>query len=330
MWTVLPSGAETSADIPFSLQNYLCTSMDQTKDQVKAILGAIKPKFVLYDFAYWVASFSQELGFKSISYSIVSAALQALRVVPSRKMIKGMTFEEMMQTPPGYPSSKVVPRPDEAAEAEVFCLQFGSGLSFYERLVKSKKESDAFAIRTCYEIEGPFIDYLAQQYAKPVLLTGPVLPEKRVSQLDQKWDKWLSKFEEGSGDCQIVLIPAHGDHIVTTMIMVEEMEVAVEVKREENGWISKESLCNAMESVMSRDSEVAITSLKQKGNALDKQEQLFQAESVKRWSNCPGEDAVSRSTNSGKLKHFKSRNQYHPFDSFEMYRFWSLISANGA
>lgn len=54
-------------------------------------------------------------------------------------------------------------------------------MSFYERLVASKKQSDAIAIRTCYEIEGPFVEYLAQQYEKPVLLIGPLLPEKPAS-----------------------------------------------------------------------------------------------------------------------------------------------------
>lgn len=48
----LPFGTETSANIPFSLQKYLCTAIDQTKDQVKPILAAIKPQFVLYDFAF--------------------------------------------------------------------------------------------------------------------------------------------------------------------------------------------------------------------------------------------------------------------------------------
>ena len=39
--------------------------------------------------------------------------------------------------------------------------------------------------------------------------------------------------------------------------MVEELKVAVEVEREDNGWISKESLSHSIISVMDKDSEVA-------------------------------------------------------------------------
>ncbi|KDP20165.1 hypothetical protein JCGZ_00022 [Jatropha curcas] len=40
--------------------------------------------------------------------------------------------------------------------------------------------------------------------------------------------------------------------------MVEDLKVAVEVKRGENGWISKENLSKAIKSVMDKDSEVAM------------------------------------------------------------------------
>ena len=38
---------------------------------------------------------------------------------------------------------------------------------------------------------------------------------------------------------------------------MEELKVAVEVEREDNGWISKESLSKAIISVMVEDSEIA-------------------------------------------------------------------------
>ncbi|KAF2286091.1 hypothetical protein GH714_010275 [Hevea brasiliensis] len=230
----------------------------------------------------------------------------------------------MMQTSAGYPSSTVVPRLDETAQAKVFSEEYGSGISFYERMTSSNKQSDAFAIRSCYEIEGPFIDYLSQQYDKPVLLKGPLLPEKPVSLLEENrlngypslklvpwctvhWDpnrtrkesvsrtaSWIRERIEGRGwasgcwvpqpqilehpsvgcfvshcgfgsmwesllsKCQIVLVPHLGDQIVNTMLMVEELKVAIEVKKGENGWISKESLSNAIQSVMSSNSEVGV------------------------------------------------------------------------
>ncbi|KAJ9171431.1 hypothetical protein P3X46_014801 [Hevea brasiliensis] len=348
----LPPGAETCSDVPYPLHDQLCTALDLTRDQVKAILAVIKPNFVLFDVAYWIPALGRELGFKSVMYATVCAAGHSLRLVPAMKIVKGMSFEEMMQTPPGYPSSTVVPRPDEVAQARSLAEEFGSGLSKYDRLVTSKEESDAIALRTCREFEGPFIDYMAQQFGKPVLLAGPVLPEDPLSQLEEKWHKWLSKFEAGSvvfcafgsqiklkknqfqelllafelsglpflvalappegcstieeaipegfekrvqakgwvygdwvpqpqilghpsvgcfvshcgfssmwealqSDCQIVLAPHLGDQIVNTMLLVKEHNVAVEVEREGNGWISKENLNKAIKSVMDNSSEVA-------------------------------------------------------------------------
>lgn len=56
---------------------------------------------------------------------------------------------------------------------------------------------------------------------------------------------------------QIVLVPRLGDQILNTRILVEDLKVAVEVKRGEMGRFVKEDLCEAVESVMDRSSEVA-------------------------------------------------------------------------
>ncbi|KAF5728044.1 putative UDP-glucosyltransferase [Tripterygium wilfordii] len=65
-----------------------------------------------------------------------------------------------------------------------------------------------------------------------------------------------SMWESLMSNCQIVLIPHLGDQILNTRIMAGELKVAVEVEREENGWFTKESVCQAIKSVMDKDSEV--------------------------------------------------------------------------
>ncbi|XP_019088022.1 PREDICTED: anthocyanidin 3-O-glucoside 2'''-O-xylosyltransferase [Camelina sativa] len=65
-----------------------------------------------------------------------------------------------------------------------------------------------------------------------------------------------SMWESLMSDCQIVLVPQHGEQILNARLMTEEMEVAVEVEREENGWFSRRSLENAVKSVMEEGSEV--------------------------------------------------------------------------
>ncbi|CAA7039687.1 unnamed protein product [Microthlaspi erraticum] len=65
-----------------------------------------------------------------------------------------------------------------------------------------------------------------------------------------------STWEALLSDCQIVLLPQEAEQVVNTRLMSEELEVAVEVARDETGWFSKESLRDAINSVMKRDSEL--------------------------------------------------------------------------
>ncbi|KAG7552507.1 UDP-glucuronosyl/UDP-glucosyltransferase [Arabidopsis thaliana x Arabidopsis arenosa] len=57
-------------------------------------------------------------------------------------------------------------------------------------------------------------------------------------------------------DCQMVLIPFLSDQVLFTRLMTEEFEVSLEVYREKTGWFSKESLSNAIKSVMDKDSDL--------------------------------------------------------------------------
>ena len=57
-------------------------------------------------------------------------------------------------------------------------------------------------------------------------------------------------------ESQIVLVPHLGDQILNAKLLVEELRVEVKVEREENGWISKESLNKGIKLVMDEGSEV--------------------------------------------------------------------------
>ncbi|KAH0851934.1 hypothetical protein HID58_094355 [Brassica napus] len=65
-----------------------------------------------------------------------------------------------------------------------------------------------------------------------------------------------SMWESLVSDCQIVFIPQSGDQVLTAKLLSEEFEVSVEVQREDSGWFSKESLREAVKSVMDKDSEI--------------------------------------------------------------------------
>ena len=65
-----------------------------------------------------------------------------------------------------------------------------------------------------------------------------------------------SMWESLLSDCQIVCVPQLGDQMLNARLIVEELKVAVEVEKEDNGWISKKRLSEAIMSVMDKDSEV--------------------------------------------------------------------------
>ena len=65
--------------------------------------------------------------------------------------------EERKKILPGYPSSKVRLKPEEAAALESVVEHL---LSFQNCVATSMEESDAIAFRTIREIEGSFCDHV--------------------------------------------------------------------------------------------------------------------------------------------------------------------------
>ncbi|GMY19379.1 anthocyanidin 3-O-glucoside 2'''-O-xylosyltransferase-like [Fagus crenata] len=187
----LPPGAETASDVPYSLLGYLMMAFDQTQDQVKTILTSLKPDFVFFDLSHWMPALAHLLGSKAIYYSIISGVSLASIC---KKVTKDMTNEELLQPPPGYPclSELLINKEFEIAQLKGIVEDMGTGMSLYLRTITGMTESDAMAFRTYNELEGPYCDYIRQHYAKPVLLTGPVMPQTLETKLDERWANWLS------------------------------------------------------------------------------------------------------------------------------------------
>ncbi|CAJ2660029.1 unnamed protein product [Trifolium pratense] len=196
----LPFGAETTSDVSFSLGPLIMTAMDQTQPQIELLLTQLNPKIVFFDFTFWLPKIAQNLGIKSFLYLIVNPATVSYVASPSR-MYKGANLTEfdLMKPPKGYPTSSFNLYSHEAKYIALKRnLEFGSGILFYDRLFNGLRLSDAIGFKGCREIEGPYVDYLEQEFGKSVILSGPVLPEKPKTVLDEKWASWLSGFEDGS------------------------------------------------------------------------------------------------------------------------------------
>ncbi|KAL5725340.1 anthocyanidin 3-O-glucoside 2'''-O-xylosyltransferase [Ranunculus cassubicifolius] len=66
-----------------------------------------------------------------------------------------------------------------------------------------------------------------------------------------------SMFEALVSECQVVLVPQHGDQFANAGFMSKRLNVAVEVeRRDDDGWFSRENVCKAVKSVMDDGVEI--------------------------------------------------------------------------
>ncbi|KAK8546785.1 hypothetical protein V6N13_093828 [Hibiscus sabdariffa] len=222
----LPPGAETTNDVPFPLHPLLMTAMDLTEPVIEASLRELKPHFVFFDFTCWLPALTRKLGIKSVAYCIISSGTIGYLLSPARKILqRGLTGPDLLHPPQGFPSSSIKLHAHEARGlAAVTTMDYGSGISFVERNLRSFSECDAIGFKTCKEIEGPYCEYIGNQFGKPVLYGGPVVPEPPKVALEERWEKLLSNFEVKS-----MIYCAFGSECVLKMEQFQELVLGLEL-----------------------------------------------------------------------------------------------------
>jgi hypothetical protein len=126
-----------------------------------------------------------------------------------------LTQADLMQPPLGFPDS---PNKLKAHEEEGYIarrvVKFGSDVVFCDH---------AIGFRTSREIEGPYAYYVGNQFDKPVLFSGPVIPEPNTSTLEEKWSTWLGEFKASS-----VINCAFGSECTSEKDQFEELPLGLE------------------------------------------------------------------------------------------------------
>ncbi|KAM6586376.1 hypothetical protein CsatA_008981 [Cannabis sativa] len=219
----LPPGAETTADVPFPLLNFLMTAMDLTRPQLEASLEKLKPQLIFFDFAYWVPELACRFGIKSLHFCTISPATFGYLC---RKGSECDRADDLLEPPLGFPSTSVIKfRAHEARDlAKVSSLEFGSGITFMKRQKLTIKNSDAIAYNTSKEMEGVYSDYVAQEWGKIVILAGPVVPVPPNSVLEGEIATFLSSFEKGS-----VVYCAFGSECVMKIDQFQQLLLGLEL-----------------------------------------------------------------------------------------------------
>ncbi|EAY80827.1 hypothetical protein OsI_36007 [Oryza sativa Indica Group] len=200
----LPEGAESTAEVSADGAELLKLAVDGTRPQVEALLARLHPDVVLFDFATpWVVDVARPLGVKAALFSVFAAVSGAYVMAPARRRLPGPwrpTVDDLASAPEGFPPSSplaTVPAYQAADFSYVF-ESFHGMPCVYDRVAACHNACDALVIKTCAEMEGPYIDYIAAEHGKPVLVTGPIVPEPPRGELEERWATWLSSFPDNS------------------------------------------------------------------------------------------------------------------------------------
>ncbi|XP_009761380.1 anthocyanidin-3-O-glucoside rhamnosyltransferase [Nicotiana tabacum] len=198
----LPPGAESTAELTPVTAELLKVALDLMQPQIRTLLTHLKPHFVLFDFAQeWLPKMVDELGIKTVFYSVFVALSTAFLTCPARvpEPKKYPRLEDMTKPPPGFPHTSVTSvKTFEARDFLYIFKSFHGGPTVYDRVLSGLKGCSAILVKTCSQMEGPYIEYVKAQFNKPVFLVGPVVPDPPSGKLEERWSSWLNKFEAGT------------------------------------------------------------------------------------------------------------------------------------
>nr|WMX26740.1 UGT79B171 [Astragalus membranaceus] len=190
--------------------------MDRTEKDIELLLKDLKPQIVLFDFQYWLPNLTRKLGIKSVQYFICNP-------ISAAYIFNGV---DLMKLPSGFPDSCINFTTHELRFLySVRKLEFGSGVLLFDRFNTGTRLSDAVGFKGCRDTDdGMYADYLESLYGKPVLLSGPLIPEPPITTLEEKWVSWLAGFEHGS-----VVFCAYGSESPLEKSQFQELLLGLEL-----------------------------------------------------------------------------------------------------
>ncbi|CAK8576237.1 unnamed protein product [Lathyrus sativus] len=210
----------------------LFQAIDLLQDQVKTILLKLKPHFVFFDFVQnWLPKLASELSIKSVYFSVYSAICISYLSPHSRLSVadiekRDLTYEDLKHSPFGFPQKSIISLQTFQART-IFTMMvqtFGDNPTVSDRIAQVLSECSLIVLKSCREIEGPYIDYYQNQVKKPVLFSGVLVPEPSMDVLDEKWTKWLDNFPT-----QSVILCSFGSETFLSDDQINELAIGLEL-----------------------------------------------------------------------------------------------------
>ncbi|KAJ6722989.1 GLYCOSYLTRANSFERASE [Salix koriyanagi] len=183
---VLPEDGEATVDIPAEKIEYLKIAYDLLKHPLKQFIADQLPDWIIIDMMpYWVVDIARENKVPLILFSIFPAVAFVFLGHPECLVGDGQkrlrpSWMSMTSKPEwvDFPSS-VAYRNDEAVG--VFKGIYGenaSGITDGERVFRILNGCQAFAVRSCVEFEGDYLNLYERLIGKPVIPVG-LLPREK-------------------------------------------------------------------------------------------------------------------------------------------------------
>ncbi|KAG2396287.1 hypothetical protein LR48_Vigan09g267900 [Vigna angularis] len=204
----LPEGAESSMDIPKSKISHLKLAYDGLQDAVFELLKTSRPDWVFYDFSTeWLPAIAKSLSIPCAHYNL-TAAWNKVFYDPPKEVLNKNNFSILdMCNPTWFPFQTTLHlRPYEIIRAMISRKDVDTGRTASFDLGKVYSSCDMFLLRTCRELEGEWLDYLAGRYNMPVIPVGLVPPSIQIKDVGEEdrnpdWVKikeWLDSRESSS------------------------------------------------------------------------------------------------------------------------------------
>nr|ASK39403.1 UDP-glycosyltransferase [Ginkgo biloba] len=232
----LPPVIESTADLPTHLMPLLLEAVNGLEKPFERLLHELSPDCVLFDFAQdWAPSVASKLGIPTIFFIIYGAAYFSYDFSPSRGEDKQFRVEDLIIPPPGYPSSAVSLRLSEAFPRinAFYGNDYRQDMRIIDHVLRCY-DGQAIAIKSCYELEGKFIEYFEKVTGKQVFSVGPLLPDdlnghrpgltyKDLSESDTHWSRWLEKQAPSS-----VVFASFGSEYFLSKEQIRELTLGLE------------------------------------------------------------------------------------------------------
>ncbi|KAF5784730.1 putative anthocyanidin 3-O-glucosyltransferase [Helianthus annuus] len=217
----LPEGVENTSDTSPETAELLKVALDLMRPQIKTLLTNLKPNFMFFDFAQgWLPEIACDLGIKSIFFTVFMTISKAF-VTSWFAHDTPPTIDQLKKPPALHP---ITLKTFQAQDLMYIFMSFHGTPSVFDRLIKCFNGCNAVLIKSCREMEGPYIEYVSNQVKKPVLLIGPVVPDPHSGELDETWDNWLSQFPAKS-----VIYCSFGSETFLTDDQIKELSLGLEL-----------------------------------------------------------------------------------------------------